>query len=73
MRGREEMYKGRFGLNLTVENGYQAARLSAINALADRKYALGNLDRVQHIVRMVAFLRAPPELTEHPRVSNGAS
>lgn len=68
-----EMYKGRFGETLTVEEGYQAARLCAINALGDIKRAIGSLDRVRQIVRLLAFLNATPEFTDHPQVSNGAS
>ncbi len=44
--GSAEPYKGRFGLDLAAAQGYQAARLCAINALADMKRALGDLDRV---------------------------
>jgi enamine deaminase RidA (YjgF/YER057c/UK114 family) len=73
MRGTEELYKGRYGVNLTKEDGYQAARLCAVNALADMKYALGSLDRVLHIIRMIAFINATPEFTDHPYVANGAS
>lgn len=72
-RGSEELYKGRYGVNLTVEEGYQAARLCAINAIADMKRALGDLDRVEHIIRMVCYINATPEFTEHPKVGNGAS
>lgn len=72
-RDSEEPYKGRYGLNLTADQGYQAARLCAINALADMKRALGDLDRVEHIIRMVCYINATPEFTEHPKVGNGAS
>jgi enamine deaminase RidA (YjgF/YER057c/UK114 family) len=73
MRGKEELYKGRYGDNLTAEDGYRAARLCAVNALGDMKYALGSLDRVLHIVRMIAFINATPAFTQHPQVANGAS
>ncbi|MGH6952581.1 MAG: RidA family protein [Alphaproteobacteria bacterium] len=73
MRGKEELYKGRYGLNLTADDGYKAARQCAINALADMKYALGDLDRVEHIIRLECFINATPEFTEHPKVGNGAS
>jgi len=72
-RDEKELYKGRYGLNLTVDDGYQAARLCAINALADMKRALGDLDRVEHIIRMVCYINATPDFTEHPKVGNGAS
>ena len=68
-----EMFKGRFGETLTIEDGYQAARLCAINALGDMKRALGTLDRVVQIVRLVAFINATNDFTQHPQISNGAS
>ena len=37
------------------------------------KYALGDLDRVEHIIRLECFINATPEFTEHPKVGNGAS
>ena len=72
-RNGEELYKGRYGVDLTADDGYEAAKLCAINALGDLKQALGDLDRVEHIIRMVCYINATPEFTEHPRVGNGAS
>jgi enamine deaminase RidA (YjgF/YER057c/UK114 family) len=37
------------------------------------QYALGDLERVEHIIRMVAYINATPDFTEHPKVANGAS
>ncbi len=73
MQGQKELYKGRYGDTLSAEDGYEAARLCAINALADMRHALGNLDYVRHIIRMVAFINATPSFVDHPRVANGAS
>ncbi len=72
-RNGEELYKGRYGADLTADDGYEAAKLCAINALADMKQALGDLDHVEHIIRMVCYINATPEFTEHPKVGNGAS
>lgn len=73
MEGKLEKYKGRLGGNLTADDGYHAARLCAVNAIFDMKQALGSLDRVIQIIRMIAFINAVPEFTKHPYVANGAS
>ena len=64
---------GRLGGGMTVTEGNAAARLCALNILAQAKAALGNLDRVAQIVRLNGFVNAAPEFTEHPQVLNGAS
>jgi len=65
--------KGRLGADLTVEQGRAAARLAALNVLAQTKAALGTLDRIAQVVRLTGFVAAAPEFTEHPQVVNGAS
>jgi enamine deaminase RidA (YjgF/YER057c/UK114 family) len=64
---------GQLGGGMTVAEGRAAARLCALNILAQAKAALGNLDRVGQIVRLNGFVNAAPEFTEHPQVMNGAS
>jgi enamine deaminase RidA (YjgF/YER057c/UK114 family) len=65
--------KGRLGAELTVEQGREAARASALALLAQAKAAIGNLDRIAQIVKLTGFVAATPEFTEHPQVINGAS
>lgn len=65
--------KGRLGGGLTVEEGRQAARLCALNILAQARAALGSLDRIGQVVRLTGFVNAAPEFTDHPQVLNGAS
>lgn len=65
--------KGRLGAGTTVEEGQAAARLCALNILAQAKSALGNLDRVAQVMRLTGFVAATPEFTDHPMVVNGAS
>ncbi len=48
-------FKGKIGKELNVEQGYQAFRLSALNAIAQLRAALGSLNRVKQIVRRDAF------------------
>ncbi len=66
-------FKGKIGSDLTVELGFQAFRLSALNAIAQIKAALGSLDRVKQIVRLEGTLGCAPGFTEQPKVLNGAS
>ncbi len=66
-------YLGRLGETLTVEDGYQAARLCGLNLIAQIKGAIGDLDRVARIVRLGGFVACTPDFTDHPKVINGAS
>jgi enamine deaminase RidA (YjgF/YER057c/UK114 family) len=69
----ELKFKGKIGAELTLEQGYQAFRLSALNAIAQLRSALGTLDRVQRILRLEGTFGCAPGFTEHPKVLNGAS
>ena len=64
---------GRLGAGMSVGEGREAARLCALNILAQAKAATGSLDRIAQIVRLNGFVAATPEFTEHPQVVNGAS
>ena len=67
-------YVGKIGRDLSVETGAQAARLCAVNLLAQLKVACGgDLDRVERCVRLGGFVNSPPDFFEHPKVINGAS
>lgn len=65
--------KGRLGGDLTVEAGREAARLCALNILAQARTALGSLDRIGQVLRLTGYVNAAPEFTDHPQVLNGAS
>jgi enamine deaminase RidA (YjgF/YER057c/UK114 family) len=64
---------GVVGKDLTIEQGYEAARYAAITTLAAVKYALGDLDRVQQIVHLLGFVNSAPGFNDQPRVINGAA
>ncbi len=67
-------YVGTVGKDLTLEDGRAAARLCAINLLAQLKAAAGgNLSAVKRCVRLGVFVNAVPGFTQHPEVANGAS
>ncbi|WP_114393756.1 RidA family protein [Oleisolibacter albus] len=70
----ELRHLGKLGAGLTVEQGQEAARLCALNILAQAKAALdGDLDRVVRVVKLVGFVNSTPEFTDQPKVVNGAS
>lgn len=56
-----------------IAHGQTAARACAINLMAQMKAALGDLDRVKRIVKLVAFVNSAPDFTDQPKVVNGAS
>ena len=66
-------YRGKVGRELSEDDGYQAARLCALNCLAQVKAALGSLDRVKQVVRIGGFVNSTEEFVNHPEVINGAS
>ena len=64
---------GLLGRDVTVEAGQAAARLCALNILAQAKAALGDLDRVAQVMRLTGFVAATADFADHPKVINGAS
>lgn len=64
---------GKLGGNVSPEAGREAARLCAINVLAQAQAALGNLDLIKKCLRLGGFIAATPEFTPLPQVMNGAS
>jgi enamine deaminase RidA (YjgF/YER057c/UK114 family) len=65
--------KGKLGANVSIEDGQQAARICAINLLAQVKLALGDLDKVSRVVRLGGFINSVPAFVDGPKVMNGAS
>jgi enamine deaminase RidA (YjgF/YER057c/UK114 family) len=64
---------GVVGAELSVEQGYEAARYALLSSLAAIKYALGDLDRVQQAVQLIGFVNSAPGFSKQPRVINGAT
>ncbi|PWQ93372.1 RidA family protein [Leucothrix arctica] len=64
---------GKVGTDVTIEEGYQSARYMAINHLALMKAVLGDLDRIERIVKMIGYVNCAPGFTEPHLVLNGAS
>lgn len=66
-------FQGRVGAEVTVEQAREAARRCGLNHLAMMKAALGDLDRVERIVRLMGYVHSAPGFTEQPSVINGES
>lgn len=66
-------FVGKVGKELTEKEGYDAARLCALNSLAQLKAAAGSLDKVKRIVRLGGFVNCVPDFLNQPQVINGAS
>ena len=67
------VYKGKVGSDLTVEEGYKAARIAMLNLLSIIKDSVGDLDRVNQIVKVTGFVASAPGFDKQPEVMNGAS
>lgn len=68
-----EHITGKVGADLTIEEGYEAAKLTAVNQLSVLKAELGNLNKVKRCVKVLGMVNAAPEFTDHPKVINGFS
>jgi enamine deaminase RidA (YjgF/YER057c/UK114 family) len=72
--GLSTLIKGRLGADMDVEAGAAAARLCAMNLLAQVRDACGgDLDKVVRVVKLTGFVNSTPEFGEQPKVINGAS
>lgn len=66
-------HTGKVGADVTPETAKEAARLCAINVIAQLKAAVGDLDRVVRCVRLGGFINSAPDFTAQPAAMNGAS
>ncbi|MEM9630087.1 MAG: RidA family protein [Pseudomonadota bacterium] len=64
---------GKLGEGLSVEDGKAAAKLCAINLLAQAKAATGDLEKVARLIKIVGFVNSTAEFVDQPQVINGAS
>lgn len=64
---------GKLGVDISIEQGYEGARLTAINQIAVLKEMLGDLKKVKRIVKVLAFVNSHPDFIEQPKVINGFS
>ena len=71
--GAEGLVKGRLGENMFLEAGQAAARLCALNLIAQCKAAVSDLSRIKRVVKLGGFVNAHPDFVEIPQVINGCS
>lgn len=69
----ELAFQGKVGGELTLEQGKEAARICALNALAVVRDIAGSLDQVKRIVKLLVFVNSAPGFSDQPQVGNGAS
>jgi enamine deaminase RidA (YjgF/YER057c/UK114 family) len=71
--GKIEYIRGKLGRDLTVEQGYEAAKQVMLNILQSIKGVIGDLDKVRRIVKVLGFVNCTEDFPDQPRVINGAS
>jgi enamine deaminase RidA (YjgF/YER057c/UK114 family) len=71
--GQPIKYRGKVGAEVTLEQGYEMARNCALNHLAKIKAALGDLDQVERIVKVLGYVNVAPGFIDMPKVVNGTS
>jgi len=71
--GKIEYIRGKLGKDLTVEQGYNAAKQVMLNILQSIKGIIGDLDKVRRIVKVLGFVNCTEDFPDQPRVINGAS
>src|SRR5262249_50862161 len=64
---------GKVGADVTVEEGYKRARLIGLGLLAAPRDALGSLDGVEAVLKVLGMVNAVPDFKDHPKVINGCS
>lgn len=67
------LHLGKLGSDISVEEGYQAARICALRCLAEVKSVIGDLDRIKRIVKVTGFVASASGFGDQPKVVNGAS
>jgi enamine deaminase RidA (YjgF/YER057c/UK114 family) len=71
--GERQLFRGRVGAELTVEQGYEAARAAGLSLLASLRHALGDLDRVTAWIKVLGFVKCADGFDATPAVINGFS
>ena len=68
-----QMHIGKLGSEITVEQGYEAARQACLNCLADVKAVIGDLDKVRRVAKLLCMINCAPDFGQQPQVANGAT
>lgn len=73
MVGGKPKYVGKVGREVSLEQGREAAQITVLNLLSKIKEAIGDLDRIERMVRLTGYINCDPDFTQHSRVMDGAS
>lgn len=73
MKDGQILFKGQLGADVSIEEGQEAAKLCAVNLLAQAKASCGDLERVKRVVKLGVFVNSAPGFADQPKVANGAS
>ncbi len=68
-----EMHRGKLGVDITVEQGYEGARQACLSCLADVKAIIGDLDKVKRVAKLLCMVNSAPDFGQQPLVANGAT
>ena len=68
-----DSYRGKLGSDLTVEQGYEAARECGLQLLANMKAVIGDLDNVVRFVKLLSTVNSAPDFGDQPQVANGCT
>ncbi len=71
--GRLYTYRGKLGGEVTLSQGYEASRCAMLGCLAAARSVIGDLDRIERVVKLLGFVNAADGFTDTPSVINGAS
>ena len=66
-------YQGKVGAEVSLEEGYQASKITMLNLLSTVKFYLGSLDRIERAIKLLGFVYSAPDFHRQPEVINGAS
>ena len=66
-------YKGKVGRELSIEEGYEAAKICALRLISEIKFVIGDLDQVERIVKVNGYVNSTGDFSSQPAVINGAS
>ena len=72
-RANGDYITGRLGENMSIEEGYEAAKLTGINILASLKKEIGDLNKIKRFVKVIGMVNSTPDFYEQPSVINGFS
>jgi enamine deaminase RidA (YjgF/YER057c/UK114 family) len=72
-RADETMITGKIGAELSLQDGYEAAKLCGLNLLVNMIAAVGTLERVDTVLKVLGMVNAVPTFTDHPTVIDGCT